>query len=101
MADTTRVNILIPPRPENFDPENPKKDIHTYNDYVAWSTYDQWLKVGELHVVRDELRKCYYKEGVNHYQKCRKLALEYIELSKQAGWAHKFAVPLINAKTDK
>lgn len=34
---------------------------------------EQWVKVMMARLVRDELGKCYYREGVNHLEKCGKL----------------------------
>jgi hypothetical protein len=31
---------------------------------------EQWVKTMMARLVRDELGKCYYKEGVNHLEKC-------------------------------
>jgi hypothetical protein len=31
---------------------------------------EQWIKVMMTRLVRDELGKCYWKEGVNHLEKC-------------------------------
>jgi hypothetical protein len=34
---------------------------------------EQWVKVMMARLVRDELGKCYMREGVNHLEKCGKL----------------------------
>src|ERR1700761_5805863 len=31
---------------------------------------EQWIKVMMARLVREELGKCYWKEGVNHLEKC-------------------------------
>lgn len=31
---------------------------------------EQWVKNMMARLVRDELKKCYYREGVNHLEKC-------------------------------
>ena len=31
---------------------------------------EQWVKVMMGRLVREELSKCYYREGVNHLEKC-------------------------------
>lgn len=31
---------------------------------------EQWVKSMMARLVRDELGKCYYREGVNHLEKC-------------------------------
>jgi hypothetical protein len=34
---------------------------------------EQWVKVMMARLVREELGKCYWNEGVNHLEKCGKL----------------------------
>lgn len=34
---------------------------------------EQWVQSMMARLVRDELSKCYWKEGVNHLEKCGKL----------------------------
>lgn len=34
---------------------------------------EQWVKSMMARLVREELAKCYYREGVNHLEKCGKL----------------------------
>lgn len=50
-----------------------------YNDTAALKAAqdavirEQWVKAMMARLVRDELGKCYYREGVNHLEKCAKL----------------------------
>lgn len=48
---------------------------------------EQWVKSMMARIVRDELGKCYYREGVNHLQNCGKLRGECWILLPQGGWA--------------
>ncbi|KAI5809947.1 hypothetical protein DFH27DRAFT_606373 [Peziza echinospora] len=41
---------------------------------------EQWVRSMMARLVRDELGKCYYKEGVNHLEKCGVLRERYMEL---------------------
>ena len=34
---------------------------------------EQWVKCMMTRLVQEELRKCYVREGVNHFEKCGKL----------------------------
>ncbi|KAF2096554.1 NADH-ubiquinone oxidoreductase 12 kDa subunit mitochondrial precursor [Rhizodiscina lignyota] len=43
---------------------------------------EQWIKNMMARLVRDELSKCYWREGVNHLEKCGKLRERYLELLK-------------------
>ncbi|KAF2753229.1 hypothetical protein EJ05DRAFT_505237 [Pseudovirgaria hyperparasitica] len=45
---------------------------------------EQWVKVMMGRLVREELAKCYYTEGVNHLEKCGKLRERYFELLKES-----------------
>ena len=51
---------------------------------------EQWVKSMMARLVRDELGKCYIREGVNHLEKCGKLRGEFtsrkIEESRRAGY---------------
>ncbi len=31
-------------------------------------------------IAREELKQCYYREGVNHYQKCQEEVQKYLDL---------------------
>jgi hypothetical protein len=39
---------------------------------------EQWVQVMMGRLVREELSKCYYREGVNHLEKCGKLRGQFI-----------------------
>lgn len=43
------------------------------------STREATIKYAELDVLEGELWKCYYREGVNHVQKCKHLATAYLD----------------------
>ncbi|KAK3898611.1 NADH-ubiquinone oxidoreductase 12 kDa subunit, mitochondrial [Staphylotrichum tortipilum] len=45
---------------------------------------EQWVQVMMGHLVREELSKCYYREGVNHLENCGRLRERYLELLKTA-----------------
>jgi len=38
---------------------------------------EQWVKVMMARLVREEMGKCYHREGVNHLEKCGKLRGQY------------------------
>ncbi|KAL8993338.1 MAG: hypothetical protein Q9169_006425 [Polycauliona sp. 2 TL-2023] len=40
---------------------------------------EQWVKSMMNRLIRGELQKCYYREGVNHLEKCGKLRERYFE----------------------
>ncbi|OIW35279.1 NADH-ubiquinone oxidoreductase [Coniochaeta ligniaria NRRL 30616] len=43
---------------------------------------EQWVKVMMGRLVREELSKCYYREGVNHLEKCGHLRERYLQILK-------------------
>ncbi|KAI8911604.1 hypothetical protein EDD86DRAFT_202831 [Gorgonomyces haynaldii] len=42
--------------------------------------YKQLVRNQEISIVRDKLKWCYRKEGVNHLENCRELAHQYLDL---------------------
>ena len=50
----------------------------------AESIRDEWIKVMQLRLVRDELQKCYRAEGENHYHVCAPIVKVYDDLLKEA-----------------
>mmetsp|Transcript_5042 Transcript_5042/g.8967 ORF Transcript_5042/g.8967 Transcript_5042/m.8967 type:complete len:87 (+) Transcript_5042:106-366(+) len=45
---------------------------------------ERLVKVEEAKLVREELKLCYRREGVNHVSKCKELALEYLKLTRES-----------------
>ncbi|KAI1213852.1 uncharacterized protein F4807DRAFT_409369 [Annulohypoxylon truncatum] len=43
---------------------------------------EQWVGVMMGRLVREELSKCYYREGVNHLEKCGALREKYLQMLK-------------------
>ncbi|KAK8138472.1 hypothetical protein PG984_001852 [Apiospora sp. TS-2023a] len=41
---------------------------------------EQWVQVMMGRLVREELSKCYYREGVNHLEKCGHLREKYLQM---------------------
>lgn len=67
------------------DPPVIDTSINPY-DYVAVQKSkdkffnEQLIRHEEINVLRDKLRWCYMREGVNHFSKCREFAEEYMEV---------------------
>jgi len=58
------------------------------NNQQVWDARDaiireQWVKQMMARLVRDELGKCYVREGVNHLQNCGKYRDRYLQLLKE------------------
>ncbi|KFY74905.1 hypothetical protein V499_05119 [Pseudogymnoascus sp. VKM F-103] len=45
---------------------------------------EQWVRSMMARLVREEMGKCYYREGVNHLEKCGALRERYFELLKES-----------------
>ncbi|KAI9806685.1 MAG: hypothetical protein M1825_006142 [Sarcosagium campestre] len=45
---------------------------------------EQWVRSMMARLVREELGKCYHKEGVRHLEKCGHLRERYFDLLKDA-----------------
>jgi hypothetical protein len=58
---------------------------------------EQLVRASEVHYVRNKLRWCYMREGVNHYQNCRELTLQYMDILKEfngTGWFKGYKLPI-------
>ena len=44
---------------------------------------EQWVKSMMARLVREEMGKCYFREGVNHLEKCGKLRGVFFEVACQ------------------
>ncbi|KAJ4325828.1 hypothetical protein N0V94_000389 [Neodidymelliopsis sp. IMI 364377] len=68
----------------------PTFDGVDYEDNVALKAAqdaiirEQWVKSMMARLVREEMGKCYRREGVNHLEKCGHLRERYFELLKDA-----------------
>ena len=47
---------------------------------------EQWIKSMMARLIREELGKCYVREGVNHLEKCKSLRGMSIGLCAEKGW---------------
>ena len=54
---------------------------------LYYQTQDKWIREYWVHIeymkmLKDEVRNCYRREGVNHYENCRDLVHEYYARTK-------------------
>ncbi|KAI5857831.1 hypothetical protein BZA05DRAFT_107468 [Tricharina praecox] len=70
----------VPPTFEGVDYDDTKA-LKAAQDAIL---REQWVKSMMARVVRAELGKCYYREGVNHLEKCAGLRDRYMELLKHS-----------------
>ncbi|EJT48771.1 NADH-ubiquinone oxidoreductase 12 kDa subunit [Trichosporon asahii var. asahii CBS 8904] len=52
------------------------KTIKGREDHIR----ESWIRCMEARIVRENLQKCYYFEGVNHYANCKDLADKYAKM---------------------
>ncbi|EFJ19389.1 hypothetical protein SELMODRAFT_39227, partial [Selaginella moellendorffii] len=72
--------------PENFDPADPHGDPIAFIEMRDWIVREKWIGVERAKILRERLRACYQREGVNHLKNCRKWAVAYLDAAKNAGW---------------
>ncbi|KAI9845119.1 MAG: hypothetical protein M1838_001864 [Thelocarpon superellum] len=72
-----------PKVPPTFDGVDYDDDVRLKQAQDA-VTREQWVKSMMARLVRDELGRCYYREGVNHLEKCGGLRERYFELLKDS-----------------
>ena len=49
---------------------------------------DKWVAIMGTRLLREQLRECYLREGVNHLKNCRELAEEYVRRVKDQSDAY-------------
>jgi NADH dehydrogenase (ubiquinone) 1 beta subcomplex subunit 10 len=71
---------VFPPPPSLEEAENNPVAMLELREH---NSRERLVKVQEANIIREELKLCYRKEGVNHVSKCKDLALEYIKLMQE------------------
>ncbi|KAL1883154.1 hypothetical protein VTK73DRAFT_9521 [Phialemonium thermophilum] len=69
----------VPPTFDGVDYEDTKRLKQAQDAIIR----EQWVKVMMGRLVREELSKCYHREGVNHLEKCGHLRERYLQLLKE------------------
>ncbi|WFD05282.1 hypothetical protein MVES1_000611 [Malassezia vespertilionis] len=64
----------------NATPESSAANKQRRDDAIR----DEWIKVMQVRLVREELQKCYRAEGENHYMVCAPIVKIYDDLLKDA-----------------
>ncbi|KAK4044503.1 mitochondrial ribosomal protein L37-domain-containing protein [Parachaetomium inaequale] len=70
----------VPPTFDGVDYDDTKRLKQAQDAIIR----EQWVQVMMGRLVREELSKCYYREGVNHLEKCGRLRERYLELLANA-----------------
>ncbi len=72
----------VPPTFDGVDYDDTKRLKQAQDAIIR----EQWVQVMMGRLVREELSKCYYREGVNHLEKCGKLRGQSILGREAEGW---------------
>ncbi|KAK4250790.1 hypothetical protein C7999DRAFT_38158 [Corynascus novoguineensis] len=70
----------VPPTFDGVDYDDTKRLKQAQDAIIR----EQWVQVMMGRLVREELSKCYYREGVNHLEKCGRLRERYLQLLSTA-----------------
>ncbi|KAJ8106457.1 hypothetical protein ONZ43_g7059 [Nemania bipapillata] len=68
----------VPPTFDGVDYDDNKRLKQAQDAVIR----EQWVQVMMGRLVREELSKCYYREGVNHLEKCGSLREKYLQMLK-------------------
>eukprot|EP00842_Homolaphlyctis_polyrhiza_P005872 jgi/Hompol1/6286/HPOL_002235-RA len=74
-------------RVELSPPATIDQSINSYDRAAVIKSRDaffkeQLVRAQEIVILRDKLKWCYQREGVNHLHKCRDLAKQYMEVMR-------------------
>ncbi|KAJ7547078.1 hypothetical protein O6H91_08G068000 [Diphasiastrum complanatum] len=79
--------------PDDFDPEHPYKDPVAMLEMREHLVREKWVRIEMAKILREKVQDCYRREGVNHYQNCRKLVHKYLDFINNAGFWNKDVRP--------
>eukprot|EP00924_Labyrinthula_sp_SR-Ha-C_P007244 snap_masked-scaffold_8-processed-gene-13.35-mRNA-1 protein AED:0.13 eAED:0.13 QI:0/-1/0/1/-1/1/1/0/91 len=66
--------------------DDPQKNL----DARAQRVREKAIAVQQAILIRNELTKCYRREGVNHYQLCKDLAQKYVDVIRKPDFGAAF-----------
>ena len=65
--------------PSNFDPSSPRADPVAFVRQREHETREAMIDIEKAKLIRERLRECYRREGVNHFENCKELVEKYTE----------------------
>ncbi|KAJ3024655.1 UNVERIFIED_CONTAM: hypothetical protein HDU68_007914 [Siphonaria sp. JEL0065] len=91
--------IKISPFPV-IDKDLDKMDHLSFVKVRADYFKEQLVRTEEINFVREKMKWCYRREGVNHLQNCRHLTMQYLELirASKLEWIQPFKLPAQTVK---
>ncbi|KAI9330093.1 NADH dehydrogenase 1 beta subcomplex subunit 10-B [Obelidium mucronatum] len=97
MADPVKISPL-PVIDKDLDKMDHMSFVKARSDFYK----EQLVRTEEVNFLREKMKWCYRREGVNHLQNCRHLTMQYLELVRAAklGWVEPFKLPAQTVKLD-
>jgi NADH dehydrogenase (ubiquinone) 1 beta subcomplex subunit 10 len=90
---STNINFKkVPDYPRNEDGCIDRSDPVALYEARGQRVRERLIAIEQTKIIREKLRDCYHKEGVNHYENCREIAQAYIERIQ----APNFGAPVSN-----
>ena len=56
----------------------PRRDPVKFIEAREQRVRERYVGLAEARALREEVKQCYYREGVNHYQNCREIVQTYL-----------------------
>eukprot|EP00898_Chlorokybus_atmophyticus_P004299 jgi/Chlat1/4870/Chrsp31S04879 len=78
---------------DNYDPADPYGDPVALLEHRERQAREGWVQVEAAKLVRQQLRECYWRAGVNHHEECSEIAKKYLATVKGAGFRGKASNP--------
>lgn len=72
--------------PDDFDPAHPYADPVAMLEQREYLVREKLVAIEVAKELRERVKNCYRREGVNHYQKCRPYVRNYLASIKNVGW---------------
>ncbi|GMH37345.1 hypothetical protein BSKO_05218 [Bryopsis sp. KO-2023] len=72
--------------PANYDPERPFADKEAMIEMREYVVRRKAIDMEKAKILKERVRECYLREGVNHLQNCKELADRYMKSIKNANY---------------
>mmetsp|Transcript_9825 Transcript_9825/g.29568 ORF Transcript_9825/g.29568 Transcript_9825/m.29568 type:complete len:101 (-) Transcript_9825:557-859(-) len=76
----------FPEEPRNFNPDDRYADPVALIEKRESVTRRKAIDVEKAKLLREQVRKCYLREGVNHFQKCKEWTDMYLKSIQGVGF---------------
>ncbi|KAK9840481.1 hypothetical protein WJX74_010439 [Apatococcus lobatus] len=76
---------IIQEAPDSFNPEDPYADPVALHEAREASVWRKEVRIEKAKILRERMKQCYIKEGVNHLQNCREQVQRYLDSLQDTG----------------